>query len=599
MLNNKYEFCVYSSLSEPTEYNGGDIVPGEYWVECDNYLPLKGNGVYKYFLVQYCLDKKIITKENIKYELKAAYTLPADYFKAFGEHVLSYQKGNQFYGHFKKLFNCMIGGWAIATTIRGKLFYVGAKDEACYQAVKHGCISHEETFEDKTFYSVFKKDNIIKNSSMRPFYDHILDLEAIELHRMKILIEDKHKIIYVNTDQIVFERNENTEDLLKMFLNRKNPDGGNKYSYDPDVIDKVCHKPFLNTTKFELNSKKWSIVNDPGNNDFIGLAKKMIEEKKSFLVNGFAGTGKSYFVKCIQKYLEESDKKYITVAPTNKAARNVDGETLDKFYSNYLITHKANYDYILVDEISMVKEVFYRMMHELQMKNSKLNFIICGDFLQFDPVKDICEGMDYENSIVLFDLCKGNKLSLTTCRRSDKKTFKISLRLAKGENVDMSEFYTNKVYNINLCYHNSYRKKINEAKMKHLIEKSKVKYRFVQKYSGNKQSQDMWIYVGLPLIGCVNDRWLEVFNSVTYKVIEVDDEEVKIQEDDGEMIIVPLKDMTKKFFPAYAVTIHKAQGVTIKGETYCIHEWDELSPTAKYVAFSRASNCRNLKVFHE
>ena len=80
------------------------------------------------------------------------------------------------------------------------------------------------------------------------------------------------------------------------------------------------------------------------------------------------------------------------------------------------------YDYIFVDEISQVKEIFYKFLLMLKQKNMNIKFIIVGDYNQLAPVNDrvIC---GYKNSLALYELCAGNRLELTTCRRSDDILF--------------------------------------------------------------------------------------------------------------------------------------------------------------------------------
>jgi MoxR-like ATPase len=80
---------------------------------------------------------------------------------------------------------------------------------------------------------------------------------------------------------------------------------------------------------------------------------------------GPAGTGKSYKIKQIFKRLDELDKKYIKLAPTNKASRIIGGETLDKHCAKILKSDKSinkfkSLDYIFVDEVSMMRELFFK-----------------------------------------------------------------------------------------------------------------------------------------------------------------------------------------------------------------------------------------------
>ena len=52
-----------------------------------------------------------------------------------------------------------------------------------------------------------------------------------------------------------------------------------------------------------------------------------------------------------------------------------------------------------------------------------LKFIIAGDFGQLLPVKDRVEGCDYKGSHALWELCNGQRLQLSNCRRSDQRLF--------------------------------------------------------------------------------------------------------------------------------------------------------------------------------
>ena len=122
------------------------------------------------------------------------------------------------------------------------------------------------------------------------------------------------------------------------------------------------------------------------------------------------------------------------MAPTNKASLIINGITLHKFVMKMKtaksIAKLQTYDYIFVDEISMVKEIFYKFLLMLKQKNMNIKFIIVGDYNQLAPVNDrvIC---DYKNSLALYELCDGNRINLTTCRRSDD----ILYNLCKFENI--------------------------------------------------------------------------------------------------------------------------------------------------------------------
>ena len=75
----------------------------------------------------------------------------------------------------------------------------------------------------------------------------------------------------------------------------------------------------------------------------------------------------------------------------------------------------------------MVQEIYYKFFIYLKRANPKIKFIIAGDFEQLLPVKDRVTKCDYKNSLALHELCDGNKLQLTKCRRSDDTLFNMLL----------------------------------------------------------------------------------------------------------------------------------------------------------------------------
>jgi ATP-dependent exoDNAse (exonuclease V) alpha subunit len=140
------------------------------------------------------------------------------------------------------------------------------------------------------------------------------------------------------------------------------------------------------------------------------------------------------------KTLKEQGKTFLALAPTHMACR-VLGEgtqTLHSFFSG--ITRKsvsklASFEYIIIDEKSMIKEMFFRML--LQIKNNtKCKIILAGDWAQLPPVCDRSE-FDYENSSVVHHICDVYKVQLTHCRRADTELFDMCKNV---DDVKTSEF---------------------------------------------------------------------------------------------------------------------------------------------------------------
>ena len=75
----------------------------------------------------------------------------------------------------------------------------------------------------------------------------------------------------------------------------------------------------------------------------------------------------------------------------------------------------------------MMSEKFYKFFITLKRMRPDIQFIISGDFSQLLPVNDRIKNCDYENSSALHELTNGNRLVLTTCRRSDSTVYNICL----------------------------------------------------------------------------------------------------------------------------------------------------------------------------
>ena len=74
MYYGQFDYCVFTVFDKVDEFSGSYIVPGLYYVETDNYMPMRCNGWYYHNMVCYCLDNDIIKLDNIKYVIKSSLT---------------------------------------------------------------------------------------------------------------------------------------------------------------------------------------------------------------------------------------------------------------------------------------------------------------------------------------------------------------------------------------------------------------------------------------------------------------------------------------------------------------------------------------------
>ena len=99
-----------------------------------------------------------------------------------------------------------------------------------------------------------------------------------------------------------------------------------------------------------------------------------------------------------------------------------------KLYSSKKAIKEMQFKTLICDEMSMTPEVFYKFFITLKRVKPDLQFIVAGDYNQLLPVCDRIENCDYENSAALYELVNGNRLTLTTCRRSDTTIYNMCLK---------------------------------------------------------------------------------------------------------------------------------------------------------------------------
>lgn len=594
-----YSYPVFSVMDRVKKYKGQNKA-GIYYIESDNYNPLRGNGWYYYPVVDYCLKNNIIESSQIKYTVQASFSIESNYFNEFIDYCRS-QLGNM----AKLAVNSIVGCFNMNknNNVFNKTLGIIKGDYLTYNKFfvnndKHFINSF--TIDDNVYYHMFEDIDKINMETESPLYNQIIQIENIMMHELKTIIEQKGgNVVSINTDCCYCEFP--GEFPFKMAQDGINIEGyyfgDDVYKYKLEIKDGLVFercKNFKRTKQYFHEKDVWNVHNDVEDNDFKPLVDLVINSNKSFNILGRAGCGKSTLIKQIQKQITKNNKKYISLCPTNKAALIIpDAETIHKFKnkmskSSYLKDN--NIEYVFIDEISMVHEIFYKFFMVMKKFKSNIKFIISGDYDQLLPVKDRYNGT-YKDSPALYELCDGQRIELSKCRRADEKLFNLCKNV---ESVEKSMF-NNNFEKINLCYTNKRRIKINRHFMNKMMEKYNSKGLFLPKSKFIDNSQDVNLFVNMPIIAYKNCKAMDIVNNESFKITDIDDEYIEFGNKRVQNLRISIDDFQRFFFVSYAITIHKSQGDTIK-KPFTIHEWNKLDRRLKYVALSRATTCDHINI---
>ena len=595
--HSNYKFPVYCVMDTVQPFSG-KIRCGFFFVETQNTFPFRGNGWYSEPMVQYGLENNLIEKENIVAELVPSSTLKNYYFKKPIDTLL-----NAFADEpaLQKLsVNSMIGLFGKTKHSSSHKKFVFEPQEAATwwgdkDAKSDVFIRTIELNDGVKLYEGIFSETIQSESTKYPLYKQIVEMEAIELHKLEQLIVKKGGIILDrNTDAIRYSSQSKIE-LNKFWDNNKTVV---KYQNEEpkelrfEVLPQMKRDKKLDMTPFEL---QWNIQYDY-ESSAEEEAKRIIESNLSYHIDGRAGTGKSYLVNKVIDELKSQNKKYMGFSPTNKGARIIQGTTIHSIYFQYqskkskLFDMMKDIEYIFIDEVSMMIKDFYQLFTLIKRTFKSIKFIIAGDFGQLPPVNDNWTG-DYENSPAMNLLCGGNKIKLTTCRRSEVELFNMCMNT---DSVIKNEFKPTEDTYLNIAYTHKTRKLVNHRCMERYIREHKLKTVEVKADKWNPKTQDVMLAKGMPIIAHTTNKKLRFMNSETFVITRVDSDTMEIK-NEIQSITINTRDFHKFFYLGFCLTVHASQGETFS-DKYTIHDWYMLCEKGKYVALSRGTKLENIQI---
>ncbi len=342
----------------------------------------------------------------------------------------------------------------------------------------------------------------------------------------------------------------------------------------------VNQPPKLRTDKFELTNNTWNTIKwnpDAGYKNEKGI---MIDSNLESYINqgcltiGMAGTGKSEILQEAQGILSKNEaiRKFITACPTHKACKIVNGITLHMLfgvnpidysyeYKKVLELKKQGIQYFFIDEVSMISEQMWNVIAHIK-KQFGFVFNGYGDFKQLKPVNE--EHIDFLNTWIVKYIFNNNLCELKQIHRfNQSKLLQDACKCANCESIDFND-YTKEEHDLSLAWTNHAVDAINKKWNKYYANGKQIEV------SGFKQSKYI-LHVGLKLMAYRSHGKL-FYNSEDFIVKSFDDKTMTLfNEIDDSDTKVELK-FTNCFKPMYAITVHKAQGMTIN-RPYSIYEY--------------------------
>ncbi len=112
----------------------------------------------------------------------------------------------------------------------------------------------------------------------------------------------------------------------------------------------------------------------------------------------------------------------------------------------------------------------------IQKVKPDVKSIFTVDYNQLLPINDRIEYEDYGYSPALFEICEGNKIILTKCRRSSSEQFEL-LQIDNIQNLEKADFSTTPLImtDLHLAYTKKKRKEINDILMKDVYKSKHYK----------------------------------------------------------------------------------------------------------------------------
>jgi hypothetical protein len=261
---------------------------------------------------------------------------------------------------------------------------------------------------------------------------------------------------------------------------------------------------------------------------------------QSLLVLGIAGTGKTHYIKDLVARLRTNSKKVEIMSKTHTASERAGGVTCDHWVRRHVLHGACTADVVWIDEISQLGTDLWAQLNKLE----GIQWLLSGDFSQFPALFDSWHGCDvpeesFRTSALLHRMAGGNRLRLTTCRRSDIALFAYySSLIAGGSRFHQSiadvisearRMFPDAPARHNLVISHRKRVAINRQVNNANAGQGAVFLKASPTRGQNNATQSMWIWPGLQLLGACSGVKKGLKNNCLYTVAAVSPESITLE----------------------------------------------------------------------
>mgnify|MGYP001062790195 FL=1 len=582
LMTNECDYNVMSVFDQIEPFDQKELVAGEYYLPHNIKMRdiVVARGFWPKVLVQYLVDQKYISLEEIPYVIKASHVLPADQFKAITEEI--YEKFPQ---SAKKCINPGTGLWGQQTKKTSEVAVTDSWEVATAMALEDEHIKLTEI--NNTMWFIRKKTSERLMKGHCPLLRHVVASSYILLDQMQKEICDEHtKIIAFNTDSIKLVRPR--PDFKPTKKEEAKPGDivlESKVNIRGKFIDELPERPIY--TYYE---PYWTNLHPA----------ELTMNLQSCMIDGPAGAGKSYLLKQLHNSIKEAKLKVATLTYTNTAALNIkeaEGQTFDSFFPQestfaQWVEKGSKLDVIMVDEFMIVPSKFYNILYAIKRANPSIKMLFFGGLNQLRSGEYDTAGQIwylYHQTKLLHMLSDGNRITLQYRAESGRYTQELFDELQQFEETQVlsqmwenTKLFTPETCNFSIVQKPATRERINQIWFNFHRPGKKTIIIQVKKY----KALELW--VGQPLISYVTDKKSGIINSTAYTVNSIGDMIELLDNETKKVVKITHKVIAKTMRYGWADTVMRiiSRSLPNKFNVYDVKHmtWNEF-----YVCLSRAT----------